>query len=158
MNFSLLAHTMTCTATTAVISNVRRLRLCVHHGGLVRLLPATHGGLSSSPSKRDYSSLLRAPPTKNFLFPTPRRECGVPLARSLSLESAMQSLQLFYFGCLKSAPVTLMMEQLCAVHDSTGLPWWAVILTVTVTLRGLLLFPACVTSQKVFDLIFNNRV
>ena len=140
------------TSTAVVISNLRRWRVCGHHVGLARLLPTTHGdrGLSSSPSKRDFSSLLKTPQTKNFLLPTSMTECHVPPARSMSLESAQQSFHVFYFGCLKSAPVTLVMEQLCAVHDATGLPWWAAIVMTTVTLRGLLMFPACVTSQKVF--------
>ena len=146
------------TSTMAVIRNLGRLRLGGRHSGLIRLLPAavTHGG-PTSPSKRDYSSLLRPTPlTRDFLLPTPRRECSAPLARSLSLEAAQQSVQLFYFGCLKSVPVTFVMEQLCAFHDSTGLPWWAVVAMTTVTLRGLLVFPASVTSQKVLHLRRSN--
>ena len=136
-----------------ITRNVMRLRPCGHHMGLVRLLPATHGGQSPSPSKRNYSSLLgTSQQSKNVVLLNNKCAgyCGVRPTRLFSLESAQQSFQLFYFGCLKSTPVTMMMEQLCAIHDSTGLPWWATIAATTFTLRGLLLFPACVTSQKVF--------
>ena len=138
-------------AAMVITSNVTRLRPCRLHSGLVRLLPATQGGQSPSPSKRNYSSLLGTAQSKNVVLQNNKygRDCGVRPSRSLSLESAQQSFHLFYFGCLKSTPVTLMMEQLCAIHDSTGLPWWATIAATTFTLRGLLLFPACVTSQKV---------
>ena len=63
---------------------------------------------------------------------------------------SLQSAHEVYVDCLHSVPVTLAMRQLCDFHDSTGLPWWAVVGCGSLFLRGLLMFPAFVTSQKVF--------
>merc|ERR1712066_473062 len=66
------------------------------------------------------------------------------LARSMSVQSVHE----VYVDCLYSVPVTLVMRQLCDFHDATGLPWWAVVGCGSLILRGLLMFPAFVTSQK----------
>jgi membrane protein insertase Oxa1/YidC/SpoIIIJ len=44
-------------------------------------------------------------------------------------------------------PKHLIVDGLLAIHDATGLPWWATILTTTVTVR-LLLFPIVLNSAK----------
>ncbi len=81
--------------------------------------------------------------------PSPR---SYPLSHSsrrpMSLATAADSFRDLYLGCLTSTPVTSAATALSSVHDSTGLPWWAVVGCATAALRGALLFPAHVTAQK----------
>jgi hypothetical protein len=134
----------------------RHLLFRLHHGRhlLVRL-PAT--AATPSDHHRQFSSLNCQTRTRSrALLVLPAVGLNSPnnvsFSRSFSSEAWSASLHAFYLGCMKSYPTTLVMEQLCAYHDTMDLHWWAVIATATVALRLLLMFPAHVTAQKVFPL------
>ncbi|KAK7605449.1 hypothetical protein V9T40_007307 [Parthenolecanium corni] len=48
-------------------------------------------------------------------------------------------------------------EKLIAFHDVSGLPWWAVIITSTVAIRSLLIFPLAAHQQYVIARIANMQ-
>jgi len=54
-----------------------------------------------------------------------------------------------YLKILSLPPVHFLEDSLCHIHDVSHLPWWAVILIFTGTLRMAIASPAHITAQKV---------
>lgn len=61
--------------------------------------------------------------------------------RSLSSDTSQNSTTEFF-------PVKLAEDYILAVHDFTGLPWWASIILCTVTLRTLITLPLFIVAQR----------
>ena len=87
-------------------------------------------------------------------FLKPNHDLQGQRKRDMSLEETSIWFQTKYNAVLASEVVHKSSEQLCAIHDLTGLPWWATIAGVTLTLRGGCFFWAHVVSQKVKFRVF----
>ncbi|XP_020289721.1 mitochondrial inner membrane protein COX18 [Pseudomyrmex gracilis] len=64
----------------------------------------------------------------------------------------------FYKTLSESAPVRMTQDSLLWMHDCTGLPWWAVIVLATVSLRTLLTLPLSFYQQYIMAKLENLKL
>ncbi|XP_054713027.1 cytochrome c oxidase assembly protein COX18, mitochondrial-like [Uloborus diversus] len=64
----------------------------------------------------------------------------------------------FYTSLSESAPITSLQSFLIDFHNTSGLPWWAVIMLSTFGIRSLIVFPLAVHQHQVIARLANLRV
>ncbi|XP_049873135.1 cytochrome c oxidase assembly protein COX18, mitochondrial [Pectinophora gossypiella] len=75
--------------------------------------------------------------------------------RTLSLDGFVKWQEQTYSSIANSSLVNFMQEGLLYVHDTTGLPWWATIVTSTVLVRTLMTLPLTVYQNFILAKVEN---
>lgn len=97
---------------------------------------------------RQYSCLTKRPHSSFPCFhygSTP----FIKSARCFTVSAFSNFWHEMFLRIARAPPAVFISDQLCYVHDTTGLEWWAVIILSSVAMRCCLMLPAHVTSQKV---------
>lgn len=75
--------------------------------------------------------------------------------RQLSLEGFTKWQEGVYTSISNSYPVHLMQDGLLYIHDTTGLPWWATVVTSTILIRSVMTLPLSVYSLYILAKVEN---
>lgn len=75
--------------------------------------------------------------------------------RHLSLEGFSKWQEGVYTSISNSYPVHMMQDGLLYFHDTTGLPWWATVVTSTVLIRTVMTLPLAVYSTYILAKVEN---
>lgn len=75
--------------------------------------------------------------------------------RHLSLDGFVKWQEGIYSGISNSYPVHVIQDGLLYFHDTSGLPWWATVVTSTIVIRSLMTLPLTVYSNSVLARVEN---
>ncbi|PRD20754.1 UNVERIFIED_CONTAM: Mitochondrial inner membrane protein COX18 [Trichonephila clavipes] len=64
----------------------------------------------------------------------------------------------FYTGVAQSTPVVSFQNTLIDLHQFTGLPWWALIMLTTLSIRSAIVFPLAIHQNQVIARLANINV
>ncbi|KAI8436892.1 hypothetical protein MSG28_010330 [Choristoneura fumiferana] len=81
--------------------------------------------------------------------------CNITSKRNFSFEGFVQWQGQTYASISNSSLVHLMQDGLLYVHDTTGLPWWATIITSTVLLRSFMTLPLTIYTNLILAKVEN---